>query len=181
METNASAALAIRIFLWKQYKYHRHNWRVLLVNIALALFVGIVLVVVYTNDNKPTLIQCEPMHSIAYFWFVEILVSLVCLNVLLLPIVHEKQSGVKEFMRMSCRYSYWNLVTLYVLQVVINLFIFGVVLGTASALSINSHYDMKYMVILVILYVNSNVAFCFALSALFNTGKLCNGRFSLSF
>lgn len=161
----------LEIFLWKHYKYHRFNWRVKLVNIALPIFMGITLLVILNETFKGRLKKCEHVSAHGYIIFVGYLHSLTCINVVLLPIVREKMSGIKEFLRISCRHSYWNLVTFYVLQVLVSFFIFGAVFATSWFMSMSKHYDMKYMVLLVALYVCSNVAFWFAISVCFNTGN----------
>lgn len=162
----------LAIFIWKHYKYHRYNWRVKLINMSMPILTGLVLLIILHTHTKPHLHSCENIPVEDYMFYVANLHSVSCINVVLLPIVQEKTSGVKEFLRISCRHSSWNLATFFVLQVLLSLSIFGVVLGTVWNLSMSKHYDMQFMVYLVVLYVVSNIAFWFAMSVLFNTGKL---------
>lgn len=160
----------IAIFLWKQFKYHRYNWKVKLFNIVLPIFAGFAIVIILYQTEIKHLKECE---YISFNWYIPVVLflqSIACINLVMLPIVEEKSSGVKEFLSISCRHSHWNLITFFVLQVMIHFSIFGVVFLLAWNLSMNDHFDMVYMLLLIFLYIVANVLFTFALSVMFNTG-----------
>lgn len=138
---------------------------------AVPVFAGIALVVIMHQEHRKSLGQCERLSVSKYMNFVGILQSVASINLVLLPIIEEKASGVKEFLRISCRHSNWNLVTFYVLEVLLNFGIFMAVLSLAWSLSMSKHFDMICMVLLMMLYVLSNIAFMFMLSVMFNDGK----------
>lgn len=163
---------SIKSLMWKQYKYHINYWRVKLINIGLPIFAGIVVVYIKHREQKKHSGPCKHVSASEYFDLVEFLQSITTLNLVLLPIVQEKSSGMKEFLGISCRHSNWNLVTFFVLQVAINIAIFAVVLLWAWFLSISEHFEMKYLTLLVVLYNVANIAFMFALSVMFNKGKI---------
>lgn len=164
---------SITIFLWKHYKYHRHYWKVKFINIALPIFAGMVMVYIQHRKHMKSTNVCDYISAADYFFMVNFLQSITSLNLVLLPIVQEKSSGLKEFMSISCRYRRWNLITFFVLQVLINFSMFGVVLLLAWSVSLSGQLEMIQMTLLVFLYILSNIAFTFAISVMFNTGEKC--------
>lgn len=162
---------SITIFLWKHYKYYRHIRLNFMFSFLVPIF-GVTSVIIRYYSSKGTLNECKHILGDTYTMSFTFTHSLFCIILVLWPIVAEKKSGVKEFLRQSCRYSTWNLATLYALNVVLSLFTFGVVLATAWLLGMAKHYYMIYMMLLVVLYVVSHIAFWFALSVLFNESKV---------
>lgn len=92
------------------------------------------------------------------------------INTVLVPAVEEKESGIKEFLRIASSYSYLNMATFFVIKLLIGLVIFAVTLSIFSVYGLTQHFQMIYMVVLVLLYLMSTIAFTFMISVIFNTG-----------
>lgn len=104
-------------------------------------------------------------------------VLLLCLymftvvTMVLVPMVDEKQSGVKEFLRIASTYSYLNNIWHFVLNVAIGLFIFGVSLAIAASYGLTAHIATDCLIVLVVLFVISFVSFTFMVSVIFKSGR----------
>lgn len=162
---------SITILLWAQYKYHLYYWRVKLLHISLPIFAGIMNIFVQHQYYRKHLKECERITAGRYFFVAEILQTITILNLVLLPIVQQRTSGIKEILSISSRHSNWNLIIFFVLQVLINFGIFGLIFLVAWSLSISEHFEMKYLALLVFLYTVANISFTFAISVMFKTGE----------
>lgn len=100
-----------------------------------------------------------------------VLYVLTVVTMVLVPMVDEKQNGVKEFLRIASTYSYLNNMWHYVVNVVIGLFIFGVSLAIAGSYGLTTHIATDCLILLVVLFVMSFVSFTFMVSVLFRSGK----------
>lgn len=94
---------------------------------------------------------------------------LTVVNMVLVPMVEEKELGIREFLRIATTYYQLNLVSFYVLNAAIGVLIFGVILAFGGHFGMIAHFSPSCAMVLVVLYVFSMVAFAYLVSVLFST------------
>lgn len=85
--------------------------------------------------------------------------------------VEEKGCGVKEFLRIASSKSYLNNVTFFFTNLVIGCIIYGVTFIVAYFYDMIYHISAIWLLILMILYLISAIAFTFLLSVAFDSGE----------
>lgn len=160
-----------KIFLWKHYRYHWMNKRVVIYNFLLPILPSVLLMLIlrFTKVNAKN--KCSFIETHYYFEFMILLQNMSSINLVLLPIVAEKISGLKEILRIASPHSYMNELLFYCIQVLFGFLIYVIILIVAWCLDVTRHYEMMYMAILVFLYLMANVAFIFLISVFFDSGK----------
>lgn len=108
----------------------------------------------------------QPMISIVLIYMFTAL-----LNMILVPMVEEKGCGVKEFLRIASSKSYLNNVTFFFTNLVIGCIIYGVTFIVAYFYDMIYHISAIWLLILMILYLISAIAFTFLLSVAFDSGE----------
>lgn len=103
------------------------------------------------------------------FWVVYIFAMV---NMVLVPMVEEKESGIKEILRIASSYSYLNMLSFFIIELLISMFIIGAVLTIFYSYGFTRHFHMLLMVILGLLFAISLLAYTFMVSVLFNSGKV---------
>lgn len=153
-------------FFWKHLKHGAFFWKSRLIIFAVTAGFPVLVVVLFNKSNDS---QFHPVEG--YMVLANILQAMSSIILILLPIIEENRSGFKEFLRIASSYSYLNLVTFSVVQLGFHFSIYSVVLSVAWFASMTKHFHIIYMLILVLLYVISNIAFMFLISALFKRGN----------
>lgn len=114
-----------------------------------------------------SLIQYTPFSGVAIFAWLMYMLTLV--NMVLVPMVEEKETGIREFLRIATTYYQLNLFTLYVVNVAFGVVIFVSIVAFASLYGMTTHFTILCAFCLILLYVASSVAYAFFVSVLFNT------------
>lgn len=113
------------------------------------------------------LIEYVPFQWVAMFAWIMYMFTLV--NMVLVPMVEEKETGIREFLRIATTYYQLNLFTLYVVNVAFGVVIFVSIVAFASLYGMTTHFSILCAFCLILLYVASSVAYAFFVSVLFNT------------
>lgn len=119
-------------------------------------------------SNIRALFRYESIAVPMIIWWLVYVISVI--NSVLVPAVEEKESGIKEFLRIASSYSHLNMAMLAVTKLIIGMCIFGVVFAIFSSYGLAEHLCFGIMLVLVLLYLVSLIAYSFMVSVLFNTG-----------
>ncbi|KAJ6637353.1 Phospholipid-transporting ATPase ABCA3 [Pseudolycoriella hygida] len=85
----------------------------------------------------------------------------------LIPLVEEKESGVKEFLRIATSYSYLNGIALFLLAILIAMILWIIVYVFAKYHGFLGHVDVLSLFVLTVCYLLSAVSFSFMVSVMF--------------
>lgn len=118
-------------------------------------------------SNVHELFKYTPFALYAIVGFV--LYALTLVNMVLVPIVEEKELGIREFLRIASTYYELNLFTFYLLHVTIGALIFGGIVAAGCFFHLCGHFAVSVALVLVVLFVAALVQFTFLVSVLFNT------------
>lgn len=160
---------AISIFMWKHLKYHLFHWR--LKCLIVVLTIGMPILSLIVNEQKHFAEECYRTDAMLYMLPANAMQTVSMINMILLPMIEENSTGVAEFLRIASKYSSFNVMTFFGIQLVVSVSMYGVVLLTAWLMKVTDHYDMSCMVVLVVLYATSSVAFSLLLSVVFKKGN----------
>lgn len=158
---------ALYIFVWKHFKFHLYHWRAKLITFVVVSGLPMLIIFTEKKDDRP----CGVTDAFVYMLVVNSLHTLSLISIVLLPLIEENATGVAEFLRIASKYSSWNVITFFGIQVAVSFTIYGAVLLVAYVWKIVDHFDMSCMCVLVLLYAMSSVALSFLLSVVFKEGK----------
>lgn len=161
-------AKVVSTFVWKQYRFYIFYRKSRF--ICFLLCVGLPLIYLFIDpkkgDNKEV-----PLTPVGFcLMLAYVFQTLASISLVLLPVIEEKTSGVKEFLRIASPYSYLNLVLFFVTQVLFGFFMNCIILLVANSKSMTKHFEMLYMLILMCLFNTATVAFYFVISVVCNNG-----------
>lgn len=94
------------------------------------------------------------------------------ITLVVVPLVDEKQHGLKEYISLSSRYSFLNNFFLYVISVMIGTLTFGITYGTMFSFNWFEHISGNVLFWLFFLYTTSMVAYAFLVSSLVSSSML---------
>ncbi|XP_062562743.1 ATP-binding cassette sub-family A member 2 [Armigeres subalbatus] len=97
-----------------------------------------------------------------------ICVSVACTYLLLVPLVDEKASGMKEYLKIATPYSYWNEVAIYLINFVqlIVIVIFCLTITILADVWEGTAAQMVFVCVLLVLFVICSISFTFFISTL---------------
>ncbi|XP_037035767.1 ATP-binding cassette sub-family A member 3 isoform X2 [Bradysia coprophila] len=93
--------------------------------------------------------------------------SFVLIVMLLIPLVQEKENGVKEFLRIATSYSYLNNFTLFILSLAVCMLLWIIVYVSAIGYRFIGHVDVCSVFVIAVCYLLSSVSFTFMVSVMF--------------
>lgn len=109
-----------------------------------------------------------------------IYLSATLFSMVLVPMVEEKESGIKEFLRIASSYCYLNNFVFFTFNVIVGSIIFGGSMLIANAYGFLQHIQIVWLVLLLLLYIMSAIVYAYLMSVLFDsvfyaktTGILC--------
>ncbi|XP_037957966.1 retinal-specific phospholipid-transporting ATPase ABCA4 [Teleopsis dalmanni] len=122
-------------------------------------------------SSIPTIAQevLDSQRLILFGSLFSILFSVLLLSTFLVPLVEEKQDGLKEFLLLATPLNFLNGVTFFVLRLVIYLIFFTAVIITAWIYNALGIGPMCYIVLLFVLYMLSAMSYTYLISVCFNS------------
>lgn len=147
------------IYFWKHWKTFRSSWKCCLISIVAPI--AIVAAAVYLVPQLDLMALVAIMQLMLLF-FIQ--------NVIFLPMIEEKECGIREFVRIASSYAYLNDITRFIIGHLLTLFIVGISLYLVdNQKSFTQHISWICLIILIVLYTMALVAFTFAISSLFTS------------
>lgn len=114
-------------------------------------------------------------YQFAHFWIAMVVgYAISLINIVLMPVVEEKESGIKEILRIASSYSFLNIFTLVLIKLLVSLIVFGVTLFVWSVLGLSVHFSYLLTAILIVLFLVSIMAYTLFISVFFHSGKIQN-------
>lgn len=103
--------------------------------------------------------------------FVVILLNILLLVTFLVPMVEEKQDGIKEYLTIATQYSYYNGVAFFLTRSVIYIIFMVVAISIGLSYKALGTATVFYVIILFLLYLISTMFYTYLISICFNSGK----------
>lgn len=103
--------------------------------------------------------------------FVVILLNILLLVTFLVPMVEEKQDGIKEYLTIATQYSYFNGVAFFLTRSMIYIIFMIAAISIGFSLNALGSATVFYIIILFTLYLISTMFYTYLISICFNSGE----------
>lgn len=159
------------IFIWMLYKYRTYHWAQLLQLICLPILISIL----YVYDMASIMLQARNSSFFTVLSILFVMESAFILSLLMPAMVEDKESGMREYIRIASPHNYLIDFSRFVANLFISLFMIVILFVILeNRLEFAKHISVGCMIILILLFALSGVALMFMISSVFTSAGVAS-------